>query len=163
MIGKEQLLASMRHETGVIKHLASKVRPEALDWRPTPKQRSTRELLAYMTQMALSPTLYCLKGNWEHAPGLAKEAERSTPEGFAGAMDRQLARIEEALADLDEEAAADRAAALPWGTPTTQAAALMDTALKAFVAYRMQLFLYAKQSGSAELGSFDCWAGKPPA
>jgi hypothetical protein len=31
--------------------------------------------------------------------------------------------------------------------------------LKTLVAYRMQLFLYAKQAGNADIGPADCWAG----
>jgi len=45
MITRDQLLASMKHETRVIKHLATKVPAGQFDWRPTPKQRSTIELM----------------------------------------------------------------------------------------------------------------------
>jgi len=162
MITKQQLLDSMRHETQVIRHLAAQVRESRLDWRPTPAQRSILELLRYMTHMALVPALYCVRGDWTHAEGLAEEAQSVTHETFGAAMERQLVRIEEALDGLDEDAAATKPAAMPWGAPTTQGAGLMDMVLKTYVAYRMQLFLYAKQSGCADLGPFDCWAGAPP-
>jgi hypothetical protein len=37
--------------------------------------------------------------------------------------------------------------------------ALIELVLKTATAYRMQLFLYAKASGSAQLTSSDCWQG----
>ena len=48
---------------------------------------------------------------------------------------------------------------MPWGTPTTVSAGLMDMTLKCFVAYRMQLFLQAKAAGNPSLGTVNCWAG----
>jgi hypothetical protein len=37
--------------------------------------------------------------------------------------------------------------------------ALMDMALKCFVAYRMQFFLYLKSCGVTEMGPANCWVG----
>jgi hypothetical protein len=159
MITKEQLLASIRHETNVIKHVATKVPEGRHDWRPTPGQRSIAELMRYLSVAALSPAVYCATGNWDHAEGLAKECEAVTPENFAGVMDRQLARIEEVFDGIDEQAATTAPSAQPWGAPVKQSQALMDSVLKTLVAYRMQLFLYAKQAGNADIGPADCWAG----
>lgn len=50
-------------------------------------------------------------------------------------------------------------AALPWGEPVKAGAALINMPLKCLVAYRMQLFLYAKLVGLTELGSANCWVG----
>ena len=43
-----ELIATLQHEVRILLHLASKVEPAMLDYRPTPKQRSTLELLQYM-------------------------------------------------------------------------------------------------------------------
>jgi hypothetical protein len=159
MITKQQLLASMLHESKVIKHLAAKVTPEMLDWRPSSGQRSMLELLQYMTTMAIVPATYAVTGTWDHAEGLEREAESVTLDTFAAAMDAQESRLAEVLETVDPAAATTAPAAMPWGQPTTVAAGLMDMPLKCLVAYRMQLFLYLKQCGRTDLGPVNCWAG----
>ncbi|MHC5012743.1 MAG: hypothetical protein ACYTG6_17650 [Planctomycetota bacterium] len=159
MITKEQLLASMRHETNVIKHLATKVPPDAYDYRPTPGQRSTLELMRYMTSMAVVPTAYAIRGHWNDAEAWEKEAESVTPDTFAAAMDRQMERIGTLMEEVDEGEAPTRPAKMPWGTETTLGAGLVDMVVKCFAVYRMQFFLYIKASGASEIGSANCWVG----
>ncbi len=42
-----ELLGALQHEVRVLSHLVSKVDPAQVDYRPTPKQRSTIDLLRY--------------------------------------------------------------------------------------------------------------------
>ena len=51
VLTKQELIASLQHEVRILVHLAGKVDREKLDYRPTPKQRSTIELLRYMSVM----------------------------------------------------------------------------------------------------------------
>ena len=51
VLTKSELIASLQHEVRILLHLASKIDRAALDYRPTPKQRSTIELLKYLTVM----------------------------------------------------------------------------------------------------------------
>ncbi len=164
MITKQQLLDSMKHETEVIKHLATKVPQDQYDYRPTEQQRSTGELMQYMTQMAIVPAKHAITASWDHAEEYAKRAEESTPATFDADMDRQMNEIAGVFAEIDESEATTKPAAMPWGTPTTVAAGLMDMALKCFVAYRMQFFLHIKASGVSDIGPANCWAGmdQPP-
>src|SRR6266853_149502 len=58
VLTKDELISCLNHEVRILLHLASKVDPAKLDYRPRPKQRSTMELLQYMaimgpTQIAL--------------------------------------------------------------------------------------------------------------
>ena len=53
----------------------------------------------------------------------------------------------------------EREAELPWGQKVRLGRALVETALKTLVAYRMQLFLYAKGMGNHALGPSNCWVG----
>ena len=167
MITRDQLLASMKHETRVIKHLATKVPAGQLDWRPTPKQRSTVELMRYLTTCAIVPVTAMIGGNWDHAEPMEKAAESVTPETFAAAMDAQFAAVEAAVRAVPERDFLEKAAEMPWGAPTVLGISLVDCGVKPLVAYRMQLFLYAKESGAADLGPANCWVGvdapKPPA
>lgn len=162
MITRDQLLATMRHETNVVKHLAKKVPAGALDWRPTPKQRSTLELMRYLTTCAVVPVKSMIHGGWEHAEAIEKASESVTPEDFAAAMDAQMKELEREIGAVPEKDFLEKAATMPWGTPTKLGLALVDCGVKPLVAYRMQLFLYAKQSGAADIGPADCWAGVSP-
>ena len=51
VLTKEELIASLQNEVRILLHLASKIDRSQLDYRPTPKQRSTIELLRYLTIM----------------------------------------------------------------------------------------------------------------
>jgi hypothetical protein len=152
----------MRHETKVIQHLATKVPSAQLDWRPTPGQRSTLELLRYLTTCALVPTRAMIAGNWDDAEALENASGDVTPGDFAAAMDRQMQAVEQAIRAIPDEDLLTKATTAPWGTPTVLGISLVDYCLKPLVAYRMQLFLYAKESGNAALGPANCWVGRDP-
>ncbi len=162
MITKDQLLASMRRETDILKHLATKVPDGQLDWRPTPKQRSTLELLQYLTTAAIVPVLAMVHSTWQHAEALEAASARIGTDDFAAAMDQQMQAIEDVVSPLSERDLLERDATLPWGEKTKLGIALVDTGLKTLVAYRMQLFLYCKQSGATQLGPSNCWIGRDP-
>lgn len=162
MITPRQFLDAVDHETRVVKHLATKVAAGTYDWRPTPGQRSTIELMRYLTSAASVPCRAMIEGNWDASEALEKEAEAVTPATFAAAMDRQRDVVAAALAPLSERDYAERDAALPWGTPVKLGEALVRTVLYTYVAYRMQLFLYAKQSGASDIGPAECWVGVSP-
>ena len=51
VLTKSELIASLQNESRILLHLAGKVEPSMLGYRPTPKQRSTLELLQYMAIM----------------------------------------------------------------------------------------------------------------
>ena len=48
---KDELITSLQNEVRILQHLCTKIEPSMLDYRPTPKQRSTLELLRYLTSM----------------------------------------------------------------------------------------------------------------
>ena len=48
VLTRDELIASLQHEVRILVHLCSKIDPSMLDYRPTPKQRSTMELLRYL-------------------------------------------------------------------------------------------------------------------
>ena len=148
MITKQQLLDACRDETKIIKHLATKIPDGQVDWRPTPGQRSMRELMSYLTSMAEIMAVNSVTGNWDHAAEITKTSEQVTPETFAGAMDRQLDRVTEVLGDVDEAAATTKPAHLPWREPITQSALLMRGIYASYVAYRMQRLRPAPRWGS---------------
>jgi len=159
MLTTPQFMDSCRHEIRVIKHLATKVPADMLSWRPTPKQRSILELLQYLTTCAIVPARWIVDGSWDAAAALEKEAEAVTAVTFAAAMDRQGAALAALLAPISDRDMLEKRTAMPWGTPCTYGQGFVDMCLKTLVAYRMQLFLWAKESGNAAIGPANCWVG----
>src|SRR4030095_10165137 len=51
VLTKAEFLSSLQKEARILGHLADKVDPSMVDYRPTPKQRSSLELLRYMSIM----------------------------------------------------------------------------------------------------------------
>ena len=50
VLTKSEFISQLQHEVHILLHLASKVDRNKLDYRPTPKQRSTLELLQYLSR-----------------------------------------------------------------------------------------------------------------
>ena len=48
VLTKEELIQSLQNEIRILLHLAGKIDPSKLDYRPSAKQRSTLELLQYL-------------------------------------------------------------------------------------------------------------------
>jgi hypothetical protein len=157
---RDHLAASIRHEVRIIRHLAGKVPAGTLDWRPTPGQRSTRELLRYLSVATLPPAAFVRTGSWEGAERFEEEAGGLDVEkDFDAAMVRQEEELLRILGSFSDEELLGRGTAMPWGAPCMTGQGLVDMCLKCLVAYRMQLFLYAKMSGNADLGPANCWVG----
>lgn len=161
MYSKAAFLTSLKHEAKIVGHLAGQVPAGQLDWRPTPPQRSTRELLQYLTCVGLASTDAALTGGWDNWGTYAEPAKQVEPAGVPKAMQRQVAAITRLLAKTTD-ASLRKKPGTNWiaGKKTTLGEALVETVLKPLTAYRMQLFIYLKASGAAHLETSDCWHGK---
>jgi len=162
MLDKATFLSSLKLEAKIIKHLAAQLTAAQLDYRPTPPQRSTLELLRYLTIMGSAATEYATTGTWDHWEALAKQSEQVDLASFPKAMDRQLKAITKALAGHSDAKLRKQRTKTFAGLTTTLGHGLVEMVLKQFTAYRMQLFLYAKAAGLAQLGTSDVWAGRAP-
>lgn len=163
MISREELIESMIHEINVAKFIGTRIPVGRVNWRPTPKQRSVLELMQYLTRAGAGTTLTLVNGNRDHVEAMMKKAQEVTPLTFARAMDEQAAIIRKTLGAVSHARLANERTTLPWGGPQTGlGSAILNTALKFLTAYRMQLFLYAKQLGRDELGTAQAWAGRDP-
>lgn len=162
MITIKDVLDSIRHEIKVIKHLASKIKPEHLDYRPHPKQRSVLELLQYISHAGITSTEYIKNGNWNHGRQNAENAAKVNLSNFAQMMDQQMSKIEKVVNDAGEAKLAETRITLPSGATVTGDVALMNLPFRFLSAYRMQLFLYLKGCGLHELSTPNCWNGVEP-
>jgi hypothetical protein len=162
VLTKEEVIGFLQHEIRLLIHLAGKIDPAKLDYRPTPKQRSTLELLRYMAIMG--PTqLAAIKGGvftresmgalWTPAETVSKSLS----------FDEAVARIKQQADDyaqLSQWTEAEfRTPIDMFGSPMTKGSALVAIVLNAHAAYRMQLFLYLKSCGREELNTMNLWMG----
>jgi hypothetical protein len=161
VLTRSELIGSLKHEVHVLLHLAGKLDATAVDYRPTPKQRSSLELLRYMSIMgpalvdvALSPSGAFDVPKWTEAE---KAAAGLTLQETLAAISAQSDTYERLLGDVPDEKFREPIA--PFGTPTTRGAFIVNLVLGGCAAYRTQLFLYLKACGREELGTMNLWAG----
>jgi hypothetical protein len=156
---KSELISALQHETRILVHLAGKIDPAQLDYRPTASQRSTMELLRYLSLMGPQLTSACLTGTFDMAAwGAADEAAKARD--LAGTI-AEIATHSDSYAALLADVTDDdlRATITLFGSPGTRGAKLVSMVLSGCAAYRTQLFCYLKSCGRDELNTMNLWAG----
>ena len=89
VLTKEELIASLQNEVRILLHLAGKIDRTQLDYRPTPKQRSTIEMLQYLSVMGPALIPFIRTGVFD---GAAWQTELSAARGTN--FDQVLSAIE---------------------------------------------------------------------
>jgi hypothetical protein len=160
ILTKQELIGLFRHEVHVLLHLAGKIDQSQLDYRPTPKQRSTRELLQYLSFMG--PTMIeagVKDGKFDPAKWTAAE-NAAKAKSFDQILSAIRAQSETYTQALDALSDADfRREINMFGQPQSLGVFLVSSVLAGYVAYRTQLFLYLKACGRTELNTMNLWAG----
>ena len=159
VLTKSELIAALQNEVRILLHLASKIDRAQLDYRPTPKQRSTMELLKYLSVMGPHMVEGVGTGfdqeKWKAAAAAADERDfDQTLEAIAAHSDRYAALLT-AMSDEDLRTPFDGFD----GKKTTRGAFIVNLVLCGCAAYRTQLFLYLKACGHDELGTANLWGG----
>ena len=159
VLTKEELIGSLQNEVRILQHLCSKIEPSMIDYRPTPKQRSTLELLQYLSMMG--PELIKVAKAGKFDPPAWSAAENAVKSlDFDDAV-RAIAAHKEAypalLADISD--ADMRAEFVMFGRPTSRGAFITNLVLCGCAAYRTQLFVYLKACGREELSTINLWGG----
>lgn len=166
VLSKPELIASLQNEVRILLHLASKLDPSMHDYRPTPKQRSSLELLKYLTIMGPALIKAAKAGTFDAAAWTAAEheaASRNFDQTIAAlaAHKDAYATLLGGMSDADFRGEIEM-----FGTKTSRGAFIVNMVLSGCAAYRTQLFLYLKSCGREELGTMNLWAGMdapPPA
>jgi hypothetical protein len=165
VLTKDQVADAMLRECDICVHLFSKFAPEAMDYRPSPAQRSTLELLRYLS-MCATAGLDCMShADWKRFAGHAEKAKEMAAAGFPAAMAQQKEAIRAFFDATSEETLLSQEAPMPGGRGMLPlGAAILNGPFKWLSAYKLQLFLYAKANGAA-IGTINAWAGMdmPPA
>jgi hypothetical protein len=162
MFDRDQFLASVDREARICSHLHGKLDPAGANEAPGEGMRTPLELLRYLTRCGAAPLRAIVNGSWATIQADARKNDDMTFGEFPHRMQEQVDEIRKILSDLSAEDLAGKDVALPWGETMKMGAALVNTSLKFLTAYRMQLFLYAKQRGRPELMTMNCWLGQDP-
>jgi hypothetical protein len=160
VLTKAELLTALQWEVKILLHLAAKVDRTKLDYRPTPKQRSTIELLRYLSMVGPTLVRYVVTQAksadiWMAAAAAADTRDVDQCVAAIAAQAGEYAALLEDVTEADLRAEAMAAD----GSTTTRGAAFVTGVLATCAAYRMQLFLYLKSSGREELGTSNLWVG----
>ena len=163
VLTKEELITSLQHEVRILVHLAGKVDKSKLDYRPTPKQRSTLELLQYMaimgpTQLGVIKTGVfdrpTLSAAWSPAEAAAKAMSFDEAVAAIQKQSDEYARVLNGWTEADLRAEIDM-----FGNKSTRGSMLVNLVLSGHAAYRTQLFCYLKSCGREELDTMNLWGG----
>jgi hypothetical protein len=157
---RTELVDALQHEVRVLLHLTSKIDRARLDYRPTPKQRSTIELLRYLSLMGPEMIHSVKKGGFdvEHWVAAGKTADGHSYDQTLEAIGQLDFRT--LLADVSDTDF--RREIEMFGNKSTVGAFLVTTVLCGYAAYRTQLFNYLKAYGREELTTSNLWRGADP-
>jgi hypothetical protein len=163
VLTKSELQSALDKETKILLHLIGKLEPTMVDYRPTPKQRSTLELLKYLSIMGPGLLQAAKAGGFDRDSWMAADQAaqarnlEQTKEVIAG----HPAVYAKILADMSD---GDFRAEIPNfdGTMSSKGAFITALVLGGYAAYRTQLFMYLKACGREELGTANLWMGVDP-
>ena len=162
VLTKSELLASLQNEVRVLLHLANKIDRSTLDYRPTPKQRSTFELLKYLSMMGPMMIRYGLakEGEFDRDAWMAasQEADQRDFDQTLAAIAAHGGQYAALLADVTDDDFRSELTGFD-GTKMTRGSYLVNSVLGGCAAYRTQLFLYLKACGQEDLGTSNLWMG----
>jgi hypothetical protein len=159
VLTKSELIGSLKHEVHILLHLAGKLDPSMLDYRPSPKQRSALELLQYLSIMGPELVKAARAGQFDVAVWTEREhaAKQLTFDQVLAEIATHPGQYKTLIGEISDEAF--REPLTMFGTPTTRGAFLVNLVLCGCAAYRTQLFLYLKACGREELTTMNLWAG----
>lgn len=159
VLTSSELIGSLQNEVRILLHLAGKIDRDKLDYRPTPKQRSTIELVKYLSMMGPALVAAGLAGRFDGAAWTAAEnaASSLTFDEALAAIAGQPGAYEGLLSSVSD--ARFREEIEMFGMRSSRGAFIVNHVLCGCAAYRTQLFLYLKACGREELSTMNLWAG----
>jgi hypothetical protein len=161
VLTKDELVAALKNEVRILLHLAGKIDRNQLDYRPTPKQRSTIELLRYLVVMGpmLIPAIKA--GAFDGAAWGAAQAEANAMnfDQVLAAIAKQSDKYAELLTGYSDSDFRGGVDLFGSGQKSSRGAVIVNLVLGGCAAYRTQLFVYLKACGRDELNTMNLWGG----
>ena len=156
---KQELIGSLQNEVRILLHLTTKIDRAQLDYRPTAKQRSTIELLRYLSIMGPNLVPAIKTGTFDGAAWGASVAAADAKDFNAIVAD--IAKQADMYAtELGAMSEADFEGVIElFGNKASRGFWLVNLVISGHAAYRTQLFCYLKSCGGDELNTFNLWQG----
>jgi hypothetical protein len=159
---KSELISQLQKEVDILLHLSKKIDRSQLDYRPTPKQRSTIELLRYLSIMGPSlvqgaKTKFDVEA-WQASTKAAAERDFDQTLAVIAGQKELYAKELGSMSDADFRSEMDGFD----GNKITRGLFIVNLVLCGHAAYRTQLFTYLKACGREELGTMNLWYGVDP-
>jgi hypothetical protein len=156
---KDDVIAQLQKEVRILLHLAAKIDRSTLDYRPTPKQRSTIELLRYLVGMGPILVRSIKSGTfdveaWQATTAKANAADFDQVLALIAAQESEYASLLSSWTEADFRGSIEM-----FGRTATRGAWLLELVLNGCAAYRTQLFCYLKSCGREELSTSNLWQG----
>lgn len=163
VLSKEEAIGLLQNEVRIVLHLASKIEPKMPAYRPAPQQRSVLELMQYLVVMAPAQiktivagdfTMDSFRARWQPAEAAAKAMSLEETKAAIAKQSGLFAQLIGPLSDADLRAEIEM-----FGNKASRGFWIVRLPLCHYSAYRMQLFLYLKACGRAELNTMNLWMG----
>jgi len=158
MYTKQNFIDSIVNDARIIKHLAEKLPVDSINFRPTASQRTVGELLQYLSYIASTTAQVILDGDMSIYGPASESAKAITIENFSSVMDAELEKFKMTMDRYSEEDLNTEINMYNQGQKT-RGVYLVDTVLRWYAAYKLQLFMYLKLLGHEQLGTMNLWAG----
>jgi hypothetical protein len=159
VLTKPELIGLLQNEVRILQHLITKIEPSMVDYRPTPGQRSTIELLRYLCAMGPGIVKGALTGSFDPDEFGARQAAVKDKDlaGVAAVLAAQSDEYAQLLGNVPDEAF--RKEVDIFGVKASAGAFIVSLGLGGCAAYRTQIFNYLKACGRSELTTLNLWAG----
>ncbi|MEO8097036.1 MAG: hypothetical protein ABI811_05000 [Acidobacteriota bacterium] len=158
-LSKADLIASLQNEVRILLHLTTKIDKSMLEYRPTPKQRSTIELLRYLSIMGPGLVPAIKTGTFDGAAwGTATAAAAAKDfDAIVADLAKQSDFYASAVGEMPEASFAEPLEM--FGRTNTRGYHLVNLVVSGHAAYRTQLFCYLKACGKDDLNTSNLWGG----
>jgi hypothetical protein len=155
MITPQQYLDLIGKEFAIIRHLAAKLQDSDMEYRPSSAQRSTLELLQYISMLFDTSAEAFVTGNTSIWAQRHETSKSLTLAEFDSTMGAQELAFHAWFNQLSSEQLAEE---VDFWSVAPRSVHFMN-ALRWASAYKMQLFLYMKSMGYSELNTMNAWVG----
>lgn len=146
-------------EVGILKHLASKTTTtDILEYRLTPAQRSTKELLTYLAHSSWRQAELVITGDMSLFADLDAVMQAFDPATFDATIDANWNHVKWLIQWLSDTQL-NETVTLFGRFSNTRINFLVEWCFGQLMAYKMQLFLQLKQAGRSELATPNLWMG----
>lgn len=158
MYTKQNFIDAVSNEFRILKHLAEKIPVDTEGYKPTEGQRTTLELLQYISYIFSATTEVILANDTSLFTSFSQHSKETTIQNFTSVMEKQETDFRNTMEKFSDEEL-EKIINLYGQGEKTKGVYLVESLLKWVAAYKMQLFLYIKSSGNTSLGTSNLWGG----